>query len=582
MSIRGEIRGRPGGPLVTLLLVAALQVARAGEVDPARDAVLATRIAALPDSGSSPWDGLVRLLLVATYDEDGSGMLDLPGELDAISCPVWQAIDRGVRRRWPPGLWLTYGIVDGGTYLGEVIGVSTTLRRSLDRKLVGCRLVDPRFLATSLGGRDPTARLRALGPASDPRWESRVSAVLLGAYDLDGDGQIGAADEVLAVPCSVWVVLDQRVHEAGLPGLTLTYGVEGAQGWTGDRLGLSITQREVVARAVRACEPKPPEPPRGASPDVVAQTLRSLPHASPATWEPAVRRLLAAAFDRTSNQLLDTAEEVRSLDCAVWGALDAAVRGVRGIGLYQAYGFEPTATWDGFALGFHADVRAIAGDALHGCGLDRVAPDLEAAARRLRSIVPGPGWRETAGAVMRAALDGDGSGAVDEADEADEAPCAMWEALDGVVRRMEPGGAYAMAVREGLDALGVEGPAGEEAVRRMADCGLAPGRSVGPLARRIAVLDEAEGTSEWDLAVAVLLLRATDHDASGWIDRADEVHTIPCDAWGVVDRVSRDTWGRGVVQVYGFAGGGPWWGDDLGFAWSARRAVTSALRRCGY
>jgi hypothetical protein len=580
MRRAGYKRRVDGGSLSFTLLLSALVAGAWAGVDAARDAHVAERIAGLPEGGSAGWDELVRLLLLANYDVDESGAVDAATELEVISCPVWRAVDAGVRERWPAGLWVTYGVIDGATFIGEAIGVAPELRRALDRKLTGCKLIDARFLGASLSGRDPTARLRSLGAASDSRWEARVAAVMVDAFDVDRDGVLGHPDELLAIPCSVWTVLDQRVHDAGRPGLVVSYGIEGAGAWTADRLGFDVGVREVIVRSVRSCTAAPAlELPRATSPEVVAETLRGLPHADPATWEPAVRRLLLAAFDRSGDRTLDTAEEARALDCAVWGALDAAVLGVRGQGLYDAYGFDPMDSWEAYALGFHASVRAIATDALHGCGLDRPERPLANVAEALYAVPPGPGWQEAVGAVLVGALDADGSGAVDAADEAERAPCAVWEALDGVVLRSSPGGLYVLA-RGGLDALGVRGEAAAAAVVGIADCGLAPGRTVGTLARHIAVIERPDGTSAWDLAAAALLLRAVDQDASGWIDRQEEVRAVPCETWRVLEQTTQDAWGRGLLPVYGFVGRGPWWGDDLGFAWSARRSVADTLRAC--
>src|SRR5690606_13303293 len=75
---------------------------------PPTSADLDARIGALPGGGTNPWDAAVRELLLAVHDADGSGALDAPGEIAAVGCDTWAAIDAGVRRSWPNGLFVTY------------------------------------------------------------------------------------------------------------------------------------------------------------------------------------------------------------------------------------------------------------------------------------------------------------------------------------------------------------------------------------------------------------------------------------------------------------------------------------------
>jgi len=548
------------------------------------DARIAGVLAGLPDPGTTTWNARARHALLTTYDTDQSGQIDDFHELDDIGCVVWSAMDHAVRGRWADGLWVVYGVGVGQVWQGGALGLAPEVRRQLDRRLQSCRLVDPALLARQGQTRPVDERLRAIGPSVDPRWEDRVSVTLRGAFDDDSSGLIDSMDEVLAVPCAAWAVLDSRLRDQGGPGLAQQYGVTNL-----GALGISPLVADTVGRAVRGCDlqPAPIAFEATADPAGLAVALRALPAVDPQVWEPAIRRALLATYDVDRDELLATASEVQAIPCDVWLALDLALRQGQRVSLIEGYGFAAGQTWLGYSLGLHASTRVIATDAITACGLARPARADERTARTLSGLRDAGRqvWFEAASEVLRGAYDANLDGVLDGR-EIGRIGCGTWSALAEGAHT--PGGLpIALGLggpsRVGRLAFGAEaGPAVEEAIGH---CAVDPRRDA-PLARaqlaaKLWGLVDRAGTDSWDRDARDLLVAALDVDLSGAVDTREEAGIAGCDAWRALDAGVRAGWGRGMLSTFGFVGPGPWWGDAVGFGWRAHARVAHEVRRCG-
>jgi hypothetical protein len=100
-------------------------------------ASIATAIDSLSDGGSDAWDQAVRRLLIATYDRDHDDILGVD-ETRALPCPVWQAINRGVRSGWDDDVGIVYGFRDGLIWIGGALGLQDDARRAADEAVNLC------------------------------------------------------------------------------------------------------------------------------------------------------------------------------------------------------------------------------------------------------------------------------------------------------------------------------------------------------------------------------------------------------------------------------------------------------------
>ncbi len=92
------------------------------------------------EGGSDEWDAAVKPLLVTGFDTDGSGAVDTSLEVAAIPCPVWKALDEGVRAQWGSSIRIIYGFADQETltWVGFALGLDESIRRDADAATEGC------------------------------------------------------------------------------------------------------------------------------------------------------------------------------------------------------------------------------------------------------------------------------------------------------------------------------------------------------------------------------------------------------------------------------------------------------------
>lgn len=90
--------------------------------------------------GSDRWDAAVRPLMVMAYDGDGSGWLDTDAELGSVPCQTWDALDRGIRKKWKSGLRQIYGLKPDLLWVGGSLGIHERMRSSADLQVAACGL----------------------------------------------------------------------------------------------------------------------------------------------------------------------------------------------------------------------------------------------------------------------------------------------------------------------------------------------------------------------------------------------------------------------------------------------------------
>lgn len=214
---------------------------------------LADAIKRVPAGGSDAWDAVVLALLLSGVDLDHSGRIDSQAELDRLECPVWEAIEAGVRAGWTHGVRRTYGLSADLTWLGSSLGFDEPLRAAVDASAAGCGLkVDPLALTAATNG-PPATQIASVSGA--PNWEPLVRRFLVAAFDMDGSGGLDRRKEIRRIDCATWLALDVGVRSAwdgsSFRGM---YGFRRDYIWVGYALGFSHRIRRNADRAIRRCE----------------------------------------------------------------------------------------------------------------------------------------------------------------------------------------------------------------------------------------------------------------------------------------------------------------------------------------
>jgi hypothetical protein len=209
------------------------------------------------------WSQEVREILRVRFDRDQSGLLDQVVEIRAIPCDVWQAM-AATHPEYPYGL----GFLGGDVYVGDHFGVGPSQREEVMARAAGCvrgetRSADlgdvPAISADLQEFLDLLTASRIARQASgvspgSVRWATIVQSTLLSHYDLDGSGSIDQTDEVIEIPCAVWTTISATY---GAPMADLGFVEGGTAQYLGDQIGIDLSQRDLVAARVAACEPPP-------------------------------------------------------------------------------------------------------------------------------------------------------------------------------------------------------------------------------------------------------------------------------------------------------------------------------------
>jgi hypothetical protein len=353
-------------------------------------------------------------------------------------------------------------------------------------------------------------------------FERVVSDALVDLADQDGSKRLDAPDELTAVPCDLWAVVDARVRAAYGGGAVATYGLTKRTRYSGDRLGIAEELRVEADAAVARCVP-----------DELGAVIAGLDDVGSSAWDARVRQLLLRDADMDASGAL-SALEVGRVSCSAWLVMDAGVRQRWRRGLRDVYGFSASQpAWLGFALGVDAEARRDADTHLSRCGLATLeeAPAVEAVqpvpmtelADAIDAVPAGgtAGWDDGVRRLMLASVDIDQSGEVDTALELGEIGCDVWETLDDRIRDRWPAGfavTYGLATDETYlgHVLGLSARMRMPVLDAVHRCGVLDGP-------RPEVPDEPE-------------LAPHDADGSGLVDEPGELAAMTCPNWRRVAR----------------------------------------------
>lgn len=399
----------------------------------------------------------------------------------------------------------------------------------------------------------------------------RFLTALLGCLPL-----VAGAEELRAGPS--WQELEVRVV-AGEPGIATEVAafVQHWTSWVADGLRAGevrwvpeLEEAILALRRLSGIDAAGPEP----SDLGLVERIRLLPAGGSNGWDHVVRSLLVDTFDTDGSGVLDRSTELESVPCEAWVAVDEGVRQAWPSGLYVTYGFAPDLVWIGDALGLDPGMRQVITARLGACAvptpqLDGLAPfDPERMAEALASLpaVGSPPWVEVVRTSLLGLYDGDRSGDLDSAAEANEVPCGVWVRLDAALREevgegILPRFAFGDADRWSGPRLGFEGTMRAIAREALTSCGLDEAGAEAPEAPALAL-------SPFDL------------DHSGRIDRRHEVAAVPCTAWRALDATARTDLGVSAAVALGAGPGLRWAGGGEGIDASMRAAVRRALGRC--
>ncbi|MBT3219079.1 MAG: hypothetical protein HN348_08310, partial [Proteobacteria bacterium] len=571
--------------------------------------------------GSSEWDAEVGNLLVAYHDGDGSGVLDQYGEVEAIDCAAWKAIDKGVSQQWS-GLWGTYGFApEDSLFIGYAISIDVSVKEAGTAALRRCGLDTAASTDTFVdaeeadwpdpySGGDVAAYVRSLPNAGTSKWDSYVGVGLVGAYDTNGSGTLDSSSEVGKVHCTVWQVIDDGVKSAFTGYDTVNvYGLDSAMGstWSGGSLGLSLSVGTQAASAIRQCTGGEVAPRVGGG-DIVA-FINGLSDGGSAAWDAQVMAALVEKYDSDGSGMLDSSSEVNRTNCAEWQAIDAGVRSGWGNGLWDIYSFDPSDDmWVGSSLGIDESMSYAAADMIGDCGLGDGGSKVNKVPRSSDNVAAtignfgdplSSGWDAAVKELLVVNYDANGSGSLDRSGEVEAVTCDAWQAMHHAGTKSSYS-STGFKVLYGFDgssylggSLGIDLSMVSAVSSALSRCvsaysgdggthEITPVRieNQGNVAESILNLGDPLSSS-WDSSVKDLLVANYDSNSSGSIDSRNEVENIPCDAWQAVDYAGQQSQysSSGFKVLYGFDGS-YFLGGNLGVEQDMALIVGEAFEAC--
>lgn len=236
------------------------------------------------------------------------------------------------------------------------------------------------LLLAALGlAADASEAVRALdaidAPPGTEVWDRAVAFELLLRYDRDHSGEIDRRREVDAVPCEVLVGLDAALAERSeYPGLYATYGFPEGRVWLAHFLGFSVRVRERAEQRLSGCGLVARGPAVGPRVDPQMQAfsvgmVMGISDPGSPVWLERVRLVLVLVFDTDESGWLDTAQELRTVDCRLWQALDAGLAEAGEGTLVDLLGLRSDLPWGGDLVGIDAAIAPTAYDMARRCGL---------------------------------------------------------------------------------------------------------------------------------------------------------------------------------------------------------------------
>ena len=294
------------------------------------------------EGGSDDWDQQVRRAMVARFDDDQSGALDTPGEVAAVSCEVWTAIDDGVRAGWSKGFYVVYGVGDGLAWVADQLGIGLEARKAVIAGLDDCGI--------------------ERGPAKSS-FRGVIWQMVLRDFDADGNGELGSKEELSSVPCDAWAAIDQALAYAGVPSLDDML-VDEEEALIRQLVGLSTPQLGFALESRRARCPIGPNAPAGQPASDIGRLKDSV---GTVPWEEATRTILLDSFDWDNSGTIDTESEIQAVPCRVLEMLDDAVTSAWNEPFDRVYGLRDEGAFGGHVLGFDAKIRRTLWRRLQAC-----------------------------------------------------------------------------------------------------------------------------------------------------------------------------------------------------------------------
>lgn len=515
-------------------------------------------------SDARTFESLVREAVLAMGDRDGSGMLDHRSELVAVPCAFWSAVDGQIRSSYQGGLVSTYGLHGRTLFHGDRLGIAEPSREESASVVGACVGVDQGMVD----------QIRDLPEAGNQDWDEQVRAILLNGADDDRSGAL-ELDEVRAVGCDTWRVIDERVQKAWDGGVRDVYGFSSPERvWIGYTLGVEPGARVAADTWLGECglaaEMKPgwadlPPAPPDLDPTSLADAIRAVEGGGSSSWDEVVRRRVVGGLDEDGSGAVDTPAELSEAGCDVWEAIDDGVRQRWAQGFLVTYSVAEADNYLGGLLGFAAPVRSLVNQRAVACGIVSGA------------VAQVPDEPELA------AWDADDTGLVDSKEELASIGCADWRRTQravGLVRQTTIEDLLALADPALLGGFGLSVSLTDSAGEAFAACKRQGPEDLDGLVRAIGQVPEG-GSSTWDETVMPMLLDQLDKDASGRLDSVEEVGAVSCEVWTALDIAVRSGWDDSIANVYGFAPQKLWVGSSLGFDEGMRRAAHRALGGCG-
>ncbi len=491
------------------------------------------------DPGSSEWDRSILAVLVAAFDQNASGTIDVTEELNLISCDVYRALESEFDRssQYTSQMRIVYGFPAGYGWVGASVGFDESLRAPANRAWADC-----------VG--EPTSDVG--GTAEAPAGVLRVGARVVRGPDWKWDEQDGGAGSMGTVVASPSAEVWARVQWDNGTVNTYRWGHEGAMDL------VVVSEGEAVTRAGEQGAPG------------LTTAIMSIPFdPGSAKWDRVLLPILVGMYDNDNSGAIDASSEVGAISCDVFQALESAFDGSSQYtsDMLVVYGFPPNYGWVGASIGFDESVRSVASDRWSACISGIGAPSGTAVDDA--PVMPLPtGTRVVRGSDWKWD-DQDGGpgskGTVIEAPTATAWARVRWD--NGTTNTYRWGHENAVD----LDIIDEEAP-----VRTAIG-------STGDLISAIAATSWSGSASGARAEVLPLLVGAYDANQSGAIDTRREVKRIPCEVIVAV----RDRYVRGgeftspIRAVFGFEEGYGWVGGALGFDESVRVDMDKRMVKCG-
>jgi hypothetical protein len=308
---------------------------------------VAATLAALPSGPPEVWDAAARALLLAHFDGDHDGALSA-SEATAVGCDVWATIDDAARTSpQGAGLRAVYGVDPAFVWVGAALGLHPDARVPLRVHLSACQIEAESAapLPVVRAAAEVAAAIRELPGGGSDAWDAAVRPILLDAYDADHSGALDAPAEVTAIPCPVWVAIDDGVRVSWTLGLRRIYGLAPDYTFVGPALGLTEAVRPHADAAAEACglamEPRTSFDPSELRFGDDARAAEIVATLAPLEVVPAAPLLLVRARDADGDGLLDQPREVDGTSCALLSQIDGRLREATGAGFIGWIGASP-------------------------------------------------------------------------------------------------------------------------------------------------------------------------------------------------------------------------------------------------